>query len=72
MIGLGRAVDLSVACGPARHWIIGGYYKVYFIRFWTRYTGGKSPIFRGGFAEFSVEPKYSFHIGLVWELPGRV
>ena len=34
--------------------------------------GGKSPIFRGGSAEFSVEPKYSFHVGLVWELPGRV
>ena len=41
MIGLGRAVDLSVVCGPARHWIICGYFKVYFIRFWTRYTGGK-------------------------------
>ena len=40
MIGLGRAVDLSVVCGPARHWIICGYFKVYFIRFWTRYTGG--------------------------------
>ena len=40
MIGLGRAVDLSVVCGPARHWIIFGYFKVYFIRFWTCYTGG--------------------------------
>ena len=47
MIGLGRAVDLSVACGPARHWIMGGYYKVYFIRFWTRYTGGGKVQFLG-------------------------
>ena len=47
MIGLGRAVDLSVACGPARHWIIGGYYKVYFIRF--------GPVIRGEKVQFLGE-----------------
>ena len=31
-----------------------------------------SPVFRGGSAEFSVEHKYSFYVGLVCEFSGRV
>ena len=69
---MGRAVYLSVVVAGStldKLWILELYF---FYQVLDPFYRELSPVFRGGSAEFSVEHKYSFYVGLVCEFSGRV